>query len=77
MNNISVLPSDHVPTGHKEHLCRIDSLVVSRQLEVSHKHLLGIIREEISEISAGQTAATAAVLFIEGFFEDLGLLRGV
>ena len=70
MNSISVLSSDHVQTGHKEHLCRIDSLVVSRQLEVSHKHLLGIIREEISEISTGQTAAMAAVLFIEGVYRD-------
>jgi phage regulator Rha-like protein len=64
MNSISVLPSDYVQTG------RIDSLVVSRQLEVSHKNLLNIIREEISEISAGQTAAMAAVLFIEGVYSD-------
>jgi phage regulator Rha-like protein len=46
----------------------IDSLMVAQQLEVPHNRILDIIRDEISEISIGQTVATATVLFIEGVY---------
>jgi len=67
-HKVSVVRSSKLSVNPDKSVYTIDSLAVAQQLEVPHNRILDIIRDEISEISIGQTVAVATVLFIEGVY---------